>query len=103
MKLLADALKPGDTIGLVSPSNTIDDDEDYQAIEQWVNEEFAPEFKKGLVDDICFIRSTQSFGEVKYEKDWKDQKGFYPRRDGTGNCHHRNLDRSSCYRYRFIP
>ena len=34
MKLLADALKPGDTIGLVSPSNTIDDDEDYQAIEQ---------------------------------------------------------------------
>ena len=52
---------------------------------------------------ICFIRSTQSFGEVKYEKDWKDQKGFYPRRDGTGNCHHRNLDRSSCYRYRFIP
>lgn len=34
MKLLADALKPGDTIGLVSPSNTIDDDDDYQAIEQ---------------------------------------------------------------------
>lgn len=34
MKLLADALKPGDTIGLVSPSNTIDDDEDYKAIEQ---------------------------------------------------------------------
>lgn len=36
MKLLADALKKGDTIGLVSPSNTIDDDEDYQAIEQSV-------------------------------------------------------------------
>jgi muramoyltetrapeptide carboxypeptidase len=34
MKLLADALKPGDTIGIVSPSNTIDDDDDYQAIEQ---------------------------------------------------------------------
>ena len=34
-----------ETKGSIQPVN-------YQAIEQWVNEEFAPEFKKGLVDDI---------------------------------------------------
>lgn len=34
MKLLADALKPGDTIGLVSPSNVIKDEDDYEAIDE---------------------------------------------------------------------
>ena len=34
-----------ETKGSIQPVN-------YQAIEQWVNEEFAPEFKKGLVDEV---------------------------------------------------
>lgn len=34
MKLLADALKPGDTIGLVSPSNVLESEEDFEIIEE---------------------------------------------------------------------
>ena len=66
MKLLADALKPGDTIGLVSPSNTIDSEEHYQEIEQSMKWAESQGFK--LLKGKYFGKNTTGYGLTGKEK-----------------------------------